>query len=486
MQSGTTTYPSTATVSDIEVEMNVVTAGLDKWNASKWEDSGATGPSQISRYLASQYQVFFGSEDITEDFFTYNQANAATRVATEDWIYNPREFWSQSKWWDPDLGRSRFKESTTQGPGEANFLPGGGICQRELYAKMTLLTLNFRELQNYLKNRTLDQARTKTITALAVPPTIGVEPTLASKFNKLIYAARCNRYPVNPLNLRPNPWNTDLPNNSDDFKDLGLATDSATKAMQPYTLPYAPSMRSQQFFQGVRIINGGVIDGDGAILARGRRDTPAHDASAIVQEATNLIRELSVGHKIDAVGVACAAYINRSGSLVFFSPNLAWRDEPLKQRLESAVDLPVMIENDANAAAWGEFRFGAALDANDVVMLTVGTGFGGGVVVDGVLMRGAFGVAAELGHMRVVPDGRRCGCGNRGCWEQYASGSALVREARELVASGSPHAARLSDLCAGDPAALRGPDVTRAATEGDPAAVELLADPAVREAYLAL
>ena len=223
-------------------------------------------------------------------------------------------------------------------------------------------------------------------------------------------------------------------------------------------------------------INGGVIDSDGAILARGRRDTPAHDAGAIVEEAAALIRELSVGHKISAVGVACAAYINRSGSLVFFSPNLAWRDEPLKQRLGSAVDLPVMIENDANAAAWGEFRFGAALEVDDVVMLTVGTGLGGGVVVDGVLIRGAFGVAAELGHMRVVRDGRRCGCGNRGCWEQYASGSALVREARELVASGSPHAARLSDLCAGDPAALSGPDVTTAATQGDPAAVELLAD----------
>jgi len=223
-------------------------------------------------------------------------------------------------------------------------------------------------------------------------------------------------------------------------------------------------------------INGGVIDGNGAVLARGRRDTPAHDASAIVQEAADLIRELSVGHKIDAVGVACAAYINRSGSLVFFSPNLAWRDEPLKERLRSAVNLPVMIENDANAAAWGEFRFGAALEVDDVVMLTVGTGLGGGVVVDGVLMRGAFGVAAELGHMRVVPDGLRCGCGNRGCWEQYASGRALVREARELVASGTPHAARLSELCAGEPAGLSGPDVTRAATEGDPAAVELLAD----------
>jgi glucokinase len=223
-------------------------------------------------------------------------------------------------------------------------------------------------------------------------------------------------------------------------------------------------------------INGGIIDGKGAILARGRRDTPARDASAIVQEAADLIRELAVGHTIDGVGVACAAYINRSGSLVFFSPNLAWRDEPLKERLQSAVDLPVMIENDANAAAWGEFRFGAAVDVNDVVMLTVGTGLGGGVVVDGVLMRGAFGVAAELGHMRVVPDGLRCGCGNRGCWEQYASGRALVREARELVASGTPHAARLSELCAGDPAELSGPDVTRAATEGDSAAVELLAD----------
>ena len=223
-------------------------------------------------------------------------------------------------------------------------------------------------------------------------------------------------------------------------------------------------------------INGGVMDGDGVILAKGRRDTPARDPAAIVEEAANLIHELSVGYEIDAVGVACAAFINRSGSVVYFSPNLPWRDEPLQQRLGSTLDLPVVIENDANAAAWGEFRFGAAAEVDDMVMVTVGTGIGGGIVVDGVLMRGAFGVAAELGHMRVVPDGIRCGCGNRGCFEQYASGSVLVREARELIASGTPHAARLNELCAGDPAALSGPDVTRAAAEGDPAAVELLAD----------
>jgi glucokinase len=223
-------------------------------------------------------------------------------------------------------------------------------------------------------------------------------------------------------------------------------------------------------------ISGGVIDASGVILARGRKDTPAHDPAAIIQESVNLIRELSVEHEIDAVGVACAGFIDRSRSTVLFAPNLAWRDEPFKQHLESVLHLPAILENDANAATWGEFRFGAATEADDMVLLTVGTGIGGGIVVDGVLMRGAFGVAAELGHMRVVPGGIRCGCGNRGCWEQYASGSALVREARELIVSGTPHAARLGELCGGDPAALSGRDVTRAAVEGDPAAVELLAD----------
>jgi len=223
-------------------------------------------------------------------------------------------------------------------------------------------------------------------------------------------------------------------------------------------------------------ISGGVIDAKGAILAQGRRDTPARDPAAIIAEAACLTRELSADFEIDAVGVACAAFIDRAGSTVYFSPNLAWRDEPLQERLQSALGLPVTIENDANAAAWGEFRFGAAVDASNMVLLTVGTGIGGGVVVDDVLMHGAFGVAAELGHMRVVPGGIRCGCGNRGCWEMYASGTALVREARELVVSGTPLAARLGELCAGDPEALRGPDVTRAAGEGDPAAVELLAD----------
>ena len=223
-------------------------------------------------------------------------------------------------------------------------------------------------------------------------------------------------------------------------------------------------------------INGCVVDAGGVVLARGRRESPAQDPVAMVDEAASLIRQLSVGHDVEAAGVACAGFIDPPGTTVLFAPNLAWRDLPLKKLLESALHLPVTIENDANAAAWGEFRFGAAVGTTDMVLVTVGTGIGGGVVTNGVLMRGAFGLAAELGHMRVVPGGLRCGCGNRGCWEQYASGTALVREARELVASETPHAARLGELCAGDPHRLTGPDVTRAAVEGDPAAVELLSD----------
>src|SRR5665811_2170846 len=127
-------------------------------------------------------------------------------------------------------------------------------------------------------------------------------------------------------------------------------------------------------------ISGCVIDSNGVVLARGRKDTPAHDPGAIVDYSADLIRELSFGREIDAVGVACAAFIDRTGSTVLFAPNLAWRDLPFKQLLETALDLPVIIENDANAAAWGEFRFGAAVGTADMVLVTVGTGIGGGVV----------------------------------------------------------------------------------------------------------
>ena len=138
-----------------------------------------------------------------------------------------------------------------------------------------------------------------------------------------------------------------------------------------------------------------------------------------------------------AVGIGAAGYIDKSRSVVMFAPNLAWRDLDLRAEIEARVALPVVVENDANAAAWGEFRFGAGEDVDDLLLITVGTGVGGGVVLDGRLHRGGFGVGGEVGHMRVVPDGVLCGCGNHGCLEAYGSGTALVREARAAAAGGS-------------------------------------------------
>lgn len=224
-------------------------------------------------------------------------------------------------------------------------------------------------------------------------------------------------------------------------------------------------------------IAAGVVSATGEILEWARRDTPAHDPDQIAHDVAAVVEELAAQRAdITAVGVACAGFVDRTGSTVLFAPNLAWRDEPLKLRLEALVEFPVTIENDANAAAWGEFRFGAATEADDMVLITVGTGIGGGVVVDSRLLRGAFGVAGELGHMRVVPEGIRCGCGNRGCWEVYASGNALLREARDLVGSGALNGAALAAACDGDLTQLRGHHVTAVARQGDPAATELLAD----------
>jgi glucokinase len=219
-----------------------------------------------------------------------------------------------------------------------------------------------------------------------------------------------------------------------------------------------------------------VVSEDGEILARVRRETPATDVEAIEVATADAVRELRADHEVAAVGVAAAGFVDVTGSSVVFAPNLAWRDEPLRADLEKRTGLPVVVENDANAAAWAEFRHGVGRHVEDMVLLTVGTGLGGGVVLGGKLLHGAAGFAAELGHVRVVPNGVRCGCGNRGCWEQYASGRALVREARDLAHSDTPMAARLLELAGGDADAIQGPHVTRAAQEGDPAARELLAD----------
>lgn len=216
----------------------------------------------------------------------------------------------------------------------------------------------------------------------------------------------------------------------------------------------------------------GVVDEEGAVQALVRRPTPG-DVAGTEDAIAGCVAELADRYDVMAVGIGAAGWIANDRATVLFSPHLAWRDEPLRESLIGRIGLPVTVENDANAAAWAEYRFGAARGERVVCCVTLGTGIGGGLVVSGTLYRGAFGVAGEWGHMTVVPEGRRCACGNRGCWEMYASGTALARDARELAEVSPVSAHRLLQIAGGDPSRLTGTDVTAAAREGDPAAVEI-------------
>jgi glucokinase len=198
----------------------------------------------------------------------------------------------------------------------------------------------------------------------------------------------------------------------------------------------------------------GVVDDDGRVLTRLRRDTPAHDPD-----------------KVEAAGLGAAGFVDAARSTVLFAPNLAWRNQPLRAAVEQRSGLPVVVENDANAAAWGETRFGAGHGQPHTVTVTVGTGLGGGIVIGGELHRGAFGAAAEVGHMNLVPDGRPCGCGLRGCWERYASGRALVTEARQRAAASPEQARLLLELAEGRPESITGPMVTMGTIAGDQVAL---------------
>jgi len=218
-------------------------------------------------------------------------------------------------------------------------------------------------------------------------------------------------------------------------------------------------------------IAAGVVDQEGRIVASTRRDTPAEDPSKTLDAIADAIRELTSKHVCIGVGLGAAGFVDEKRSTVMFAPNLAWRDEHLRTSLERMLELAVVVENDANAAAWAEARFGAARGESHAVVLTVGTGIGGGIVIDGELVRGRYGVAAEVGHLNVVPDGRRCGCGLQGCWEQYGSGSALEQDAQEQAVVSPAMAVELLKLADGRAENITGEMVTQAAKAGDVAAL---------------
>lgn len=204
-------------------------------------------------------------------------------------------------------------------------------------------------------------------------------------------------------------------------------------------------------------IKAGLVDTEGNVISRQEVPTPAENTQAVEDAVVELITSLSADNAIIAAGVAAAGFIDENQSTVYYAPNIAWRNEKLKAKLEARTELPIVIENDANAAGWAEYRFGAGKHVTHMTMLTIGTGVGGAIVVNGELFRGGFGAGAELGHLRVVPNGLECGCGQRGCIEQYGSGSALLRFIRDEKNDQSVTAVQAKELLEqGDTEALQG------------------------------
>ncbi len=219
-------------------------------------------------------------------------------------------------------------------------------------------------------------------------------------------------------------------------------------------------------------IAGAVVSEDGEIVVDDRVATPAGDSEKIVDEVVAMVTRLAAGRDIRAAGVAAPGFIDTAQSTVYYTPNISWRHEPLRERLLARLDMDITIDNDANAAGWAEFRFGAGRFATDMTMLTIGTGVGGAIVTQDRLFRGGYGAGAELGHMRVVPDGLPCGCGARGCIEQYGSGRALLRMANAIADVGGIGLGLAS--LREEKGELTGNDVASLIVDGDAGAIQAL------------
>jgi glucokinase len=217
-------------------------------------------------------------------------------------------------------------------------------------------------------------------------------------------------------------------------------------------------------------IAAGVVTPRGEILDEVRYPTP-HSPGTLVETIARAVTEVGEGYEAAGACLAVPGLVLARENKVVFSPNLhAVEGIPLKDEVEPRIGMPLTVENDGNAAAWGEFRFGAGSEADHLVFVTLGTGIGGGVITHGVLMRGAQGSGGELGHVTIQATGPRCACGNHGCLEALASGTAIARRARELAIE-NPNSAlgRLATR-----RQILGEDVTELAREGNGVALSVL------------
>jgi glucokinase len=221
---------------------------------------------------------------------------------------------------------------------------------------------------------------------------------------------------------------------------------------------------------GTKVL-GVVATNAGEVLREERVATPG-GGDAILDRVVDVVDALRVDMETPAIGVGMPGLVDHDGVLRF-APNLPGVTElPVRTELERRLPgATVRVENDASCAAWGERILGAARGRDDALLVTLGTGIGGGIISGGRLLTGAHGFAGEIGHMVINPHGPPCRCGQRGCWERYASGSGLGRIAREAANAGQ--ADRVIELAGGDPEDVKGEHVTAAAAEGDEQAGEI-------------
>ncbi|MFL6276428.1 MAG: ROK family protein [Blastocatellia bacterium] len=237
---------------------------------------------------------------------------------------------------------------------------------------------------------------------------------------------------------------------------------------------------SNRYYLGLdvgRTIRGAIIGADGAIIEQARIVSEVSNPRVFIDQLIEVINQLRAAEgatsQVAAAGIGWAGLINRSTQRVEANPNLVDVSSfDIHRELEAATGLPIIIDNDANMAAYGEWRRGAARGCRDVFFITMGTGIGAGLILDGQIQRGSRGFAGEFGHFKVVLDGMECGCGSTGCLETLASGPNIVRRVREQLFSDPTYS--LSSLARDMEGTLTGERVVRAAMEQDALALSVL------------
>ena len=225
---------------------------------------------------------------------------------------------------------------------------------------------------------------------------------------------------------------------------------------------------------GTKVL-GGVVDLTGKILRTFRADTPREGGDALNQVIADVVAELQTTHKTESIGISAAGLVSADRQTMLGTPNIKdWDGVNIAKALHKISGINSIVENDANSAAWAERVYGAGKGQENIIMITVGTGLGGAAIVDGKPLRGANGTGAEFGHMRVAPGGELCGCGIRGCFEQYASGTALMRQTKAAIAKDPDSAKDLLARGNGTITGLLGNHITDAARAGDKLAIGVL------------